>query len=58
MDRTAADYMGMMATIMNGVALQDALESVGLDVRLTSSLQLPEVAEYYIKRKAKEHLKK
>ena len=58
MDRTAADYMWMMATIMNGVALQDALETAWIETRLTSALQLPEVAEYYIKRKAKKHLSK
>ncbi len=58
MDRTAADYMWMIATIMNGVAFQDALESAGMDTRLMSALQLPEVAEHYIKRKASRHLEK
>jgi uridylate kinase len=43
MDRTAADYMGMLATIMNGIAMQDALESVGIETRLMTALDLPEV---------------
>jgi uridylate kinase len=43
MDRTAADYMGMLATVMNGVAMQDALESVGLETRLMSALDIPEI---------------
>jgi uridylate kinase len=43
MDRTAADYMGMLATVMNGVAMQDALESVGCQTRLMSALDIPEV---------------
>lgn len=58
MDRTAADYMGMLATIMNGVAFKDALVSQGLDVRLMSALQLPELAEYYVTPKAVSSLKK
>lgn len=57
MDRTAADYMGMIATIMNGVAFKDALCSVGVDARLMSALHLPEVAEYYVTPKALHHLK-
>lgn len=58
MDRSPADYMGMIATIMNGVALQDALEQVGVDTRLMSALELPQVAEHYIKRRAERHLEK
>ena len=58
MDRTAADYMGMIATVMNGVALQDALESLWMQARLMSALELPQVAEHYIKRKAVRHLEK
>lgn len=58
MDRTAADYMGMLATIMNGIAMQDALESVGLETRLMTALDLPEVGEKYIKRKWDAHMKK
>lgn len=58
MDRTAADYMGMIATIMNGVALKDALLSAGLEVRLMSALQLPELAEYYVTPKAVSNLEK
>ena len=58
MDRTPADYMWMLATVMNGVAFHDALESVGLQARLMSALHLPEVAEYYVKQKADNHLSK
>ena len=48
----------MIATIMNGVALQDALEQVSVDTRLMSALELPQVAEHYIKRRAERHLEK
>jgi uridylate kinase len=58
MDRTAADYMGMLATIMNGVAMQDALESIGLETRLMSALDIPEVGEKYIKRRGVRHMEK
>lgn len=58
MDRTAADYMGMLATIMNGIAMQDALESVGMETRLMTALDLPEVGEKYIKRKWTSHMQK
>jgi uridylate kinase len=58
MDRTAADYMGMLATVMNGVAMQDALESVGLETRLMSALDIPEIWEKYIKRRWARHLEK
>lgn len=58
MDRTAADYMGMIATIMNGVAFKDALDETWLETRLMSALQLPEVAEYYVTMKATSYLEK
>lgn len=58
MDRTAADYMGMLATVMNGVAMQDALESVGCETRLMSALDIPEVGEKYIKRRGTRHMEK
>lgn len=58
MDRTAADYMGMLATVMNGVAMQDALESVGCQTRLLSALDIPEVWEKYIKRRGMRHMEK
>ena len=58
MERTTADYMGMLATIMNGQALQDALEVRGLDTRLQSSIEMRQIAELYIRRKAVRHLEK
>ncbi len=58
MDRSTADYMGMMASIMNGVALQDALEHLGLDTRVLSALEIQEMAEPYIRRRAMRHLEK
>lgn len=58
MERTTADYMGMLATIMNGQALQDALEARGLDTRLQSSIEMRQIAEVYIRRKAVRHLEK
>lgn len=58
MDRTAADYMGMLATVMNGVAMQDALESVGCQTRLMSAIDIPEVGEKYIKRRGMRHMEK
>jgi len=57
MNRTAADYMWMIATVMNGVAFTDALNSTNVDARLMSALHLPEVAEYYVTPKAVHHLK-
>ncbi len=57
-DRATADYMGMMATVMNGMALQDALEKVGVPTRLQSALQMPAVAETFIRRKAIRHMEK
>ena len=58
MDRSSADYMGMLATILNALALQNALERLGLDTRAMTSLQIPAVAEPYIRRKALSHLSK
>ncbi len=53
-----AHYMGMVATVINGLALQDALESVGLETRLLSAIRMDDVAEPYIRRRAKRHLEK
>lgn len=58
MDRSSADYMGMLATILNALALQNALERLGLDTRAMTSLEIPSVAEPYIRRKALSHLSK
>jgi uridylate kinase len=58
MERSSADYMGMLATILNALALQNALERLGLDTRAMTSLQIPAVAEPYIRRKALSHLEK
>lgn len=58
MDRATADYMGMLATCMNSLALQDALEKLGLDTRVMSSIDMNQVAEPYIRRKAISHLEK
>ena len=58
MERTTSDYMGMLATAMNGLALQDALESRGLYTRLQTAIEMREIAEPYIKRKAIKHLEK
>ncbi len=55
-DRAAADYMGMLATVINGIALQDALEQKGLDVRLVSALEIKEVAEPFVNKKVRHHL--
>lgn len=57
-ERTASDTMGMLATIMNGVALQAALESLGTYSRVASAIQVPQVAEPYIRRRAIRHLEK
>ena len=56
MERTTADYMGMLATAMNGLALQDALESRGVFTRLQTAIEMREIAEPFIKRKALKHL--
>ncbi len=58
LDRATGDYMGMMATVMNGVALQDSLETIGLDTRVQTAIQMAQVAEPYIRRKAIRHLEK
>ncbi len=57
-ERTTSDYMGMMATIMNGVALQNAIEKLGVYCRVATSLDLPQIAEPYIRRRAVRHLEK
>lgn len=57
-DRATADYMGMLATVMNGLALQDALQQNGVPVRLQSSLQMPAVAEPFIRNRAIRHMEK
>ena len=56
MERTTSDYMGMLATAMNGLALQDSLEARGLSTRLQTAIELRQIAEPYIKRKALKHL--
>jgi len=56
--RATADYMGMLATVMNGLALQDALEQINVPTRLQSALQMPAVAESFIRRKAIRHMEK
>ncbi|MEO1941425.1 MAG: UMP kinase [Campylobacterales bacterium] len=56
--RTSGDYMGMLATVINGIALQEALEHHGLDVRLQSAIKMEEIAENFIGRKAVHHLEK
>ncbi len=57
-DRATGDTMGMLATIMNGLALQNFIESVGVPTRLLTSISMPEVAEPYIRRRAIRHLEK
>ena len=58
MDRTSADYMGMLGGVINGLALQDALEKVGLVTRVLTALEIQSVAEPYIRRRAIRHLEK
>lgn len=58
MDRATADYMGMIATVLNGIALQDALERQGTHTRVLSAITMAEVAEPYIRRRAMRHLEK
>lgn len=58
MDRTSADHMGMLATIINGIALQDALEKIGIFCRVQSALEIARIAEPYIRRRATRHLEK
>ncbi len=56
MDRASADYMGMLATVINAMALQDALEAQGLDTRVLTAIEMQEIAEPYIRRRAMRHL--
>src|SRR5512136_1113418 len=58
MDRATADYMGMLATVLNSLAMQDALERAGVDTRVLSAIEIREVAEPYIRRRAMRHLEK
>jgi len=58
MDRATADYMGMLATVINGLALQDALEHVGVNTRVASAIEMRAVAEPFIRRRAVRHLEK
>lgn len=58
MDRANADYMGMLATVMNSLALQDSLENLGIPTRVQSSIEMRQVAEPYIRRRAIRHLEK
>ena len=58
MDRSIADYMGMLATVLNGMALQDALERVSVFTRLQTAIEMQELAEPYIRRRAVRHLEK
>ena len=58
MDRAAADYIGMLATVMNAVVLQDALEHVGVYTRVMSAIDIPQLAEPFIRRRAVRHLEK
>ena len=57
-DRVAGDTMGMLATIMNALALQNSIESLGVPVRVLTSIQMPQVAEPYVRRRAVRHLEK
>lgn len=58
MDRTTADYMGMLATVINALALQDALEEKGMQTRVQTAIEMRQIAEPYIRRKAMKHLEK
>jgi uridylate kinase len=58
MDRATADYMGMLGTVMNSLALQDSLENIGVQTRVQTSIEMRQVAEPYIRRKAIRHLEK
>lgn len=58
MDRATADYMGMLATVMNSLALQDSLELLGIETRVQTSIEMRQVAEPYIRRRAIRHLEK
>lgn len=58
MDRATADYMGMLATVINALALQDALEAIGVPTRVQSAIEMRQIAEPYIRRRAIRHLEK
>ncbi|MGA0862648.1 MAG: UMP kinase [Ilumatobacteraceae bacterium] len=58
MDQAQADFMGMLATVMNGLALQDALERAGQQSRVMTAIEMPKIAEPYIRRRAQRHLEK
>src|ERR687896_358568 len=58
MDRSSADYIGMLATVMNAVVLQDALEKVEVNTRVMSAVDIPQLAESFIRRRAIRHLEK
>lgn len=58
MDRSSADYIGMLATVMNAVVLQDALEKINVDTRVMSAVDIPQLAEPFIRRRAIRHLEK
>lgn len=58
MDRSTADYMGMLATVINSLAMQDALENIGVLTRVQTAIEMRQIAEPYIKRKAVRHLEK
>ena len=58
MDRATADYMGMLATVINGLALQDALETIEVQTRVLSAIEMRQIAEPYIRRRATRHLEK
>jgi uridylate kinase len=58
MDRSSADYIGMLATVMNAVVLQDALETIGVQTRVLSAIDIPQLAEPFIRRRAIRHLEK
>ena len=58
MERTQGDYMGMLATVINAMALQSSLESIGVDTRLQSAIELKQIAESFIRRRAMRHLEK
>ena len=58
MDRSSADYIGMLATVMNAVVLQDALEKIGVHTRVLSAIHIPQVGEPFIRRRAIRHLEK
>jgi uridylate kinase len=57
-DRTSADYMGMLATVMNALAMQNALERIGVDTRVQSAIPMASVSEPYIRRRAMRHIEK